>query len=197
MVDPNRVGTYTVTYNITDQNGNAADEVTLTVHITEDETAPVITLLGDASISKEAGQPFVDPGATAADDLDGDLTDDIVVGSDLDVNTIGTYTVTYDVMDAAGNAATQVTRTITVVGDETPPVITPLGKLDYFSQFDEHIESGYSTDRPDAHTGSKSTLSEGVTGFSQPSGVECSGLVTYAEALALVTAVGARLPTLH
>lgn len=197
MVDPNRVGTYTVTYNITDQNGNAADEVTLTVHITEDETAPVITLLGDASISIEAGQPFVDPGATAADDLDGDLTDDIVVGSDLDVNTIGTYTVTYDVMDAAGNAATQVTRTITVVGDETPPVITPLGKLDYFSQFDEHIESGYSTDRPDAHTGSKSTLSEGVTGFSQPSGVECSGLVTYAEALALVTAVGARLPTLQ
>ena len=81
--------------------------------------------------------------------------------------------------------------------DDTPPIITPLGDRGYFSQFDELIESGSSVDRPDSHTGSKNTSSTGITGFSQPSGVDCSGAVNYAQALALVEAVGARLPTLE
>ena len=79
---------------------------------------------------------------------------------------------------------------------DNPPVIIPLGELDYFSQFDELIESGSSADRPDAHTGSARSTSTGVTGFSQPSDVACSGAVTYAQALELVEAAGARLPTL-
>ena len=33
----------------------------------------------------------------------------------MDVNTIGTYTLTYGASDAAGNGATSVTRTVTVV----------------------------------------------------------------------------------
>ena len=47
------------------------------------------------------------------------------------------------------------------------------------------------------HTGVTSTTSDYVTGFSQPDGVDCSGLVTYLEALVLVEAKGARLPTLQ
>jgi hypothetical protein len=39
----------------------------------------------------------------------------------VDVNTEGSYTVTYDVSDAAGNAATQVTRTVTVTSS---PIMT-------------------------------------------------------------------------
>ena len=42
----------------------------------------------------------------------------------VDVNTVGTYTVTYNVSDAAGNAATQVTRTVNITPDVTIPVIT-------------------------------------------------------------------------
>ena len=38
-------------------------------------------------------------------------------------NTLGAYTVTYNVSDAAGNAATEVTRTVNVT-DQTAPVIT-------------------------------------------------------------------------
>ena len=81
--------------------------------------------------------------------------------------------------------------------DDTPPIITPLGNVNYFSQFDELIESGSSVDRPEDHTGSTNRTSTGVTGFSQPSGVDCSGAVNYPEALALVNAAGARLPTLE
>ena len=78
----------------------------------------------------------------------------------------------------------------------SPPVITLLGDVSYFSQFYEIVESGYSADRPIDHTGSHKTSTD-VTGFSQPDGVDCSGLVTYARALELVEAAGARLPTLQ
>lgn len=78
-----------------------------------------------------------------------------------------------------------------------PPVITPLGDVSYFSQFDEFIESGSSADRPSDHTGTTNTTSDYITGFSEPSGVDCSGLVTYAKALELLEDVGARLPTLQ
>ncbi|MAU15148.1 MAG: hypothetical protein CMH48_11310 [Muricauda sp.] len=80
-----------------------------------DTVPPVITLNGDATINLTVGDTFTDPGATAIDDVDGDISANIVVGGDtVDTNTAGTYTITYDVSDAAGNAATQVTRTVIV-----------------------------------------------------------------------------------
>ena len=78
----------------------------------------------------------------------------------------------------------------------SPPVITLLGDVGYFSQFGEPIESGSSVGRPGNHTGSHKTGTD-VTGFSEPDGVDCSDLVTYARALELVEAAGARLPTLQ
>ncbi|HHP7242788.1 MAG TPA: immunoglobulin-like domain-containing protein, partial [Cyclobacteriaceae bacterium] len=81
----------------------------------EDITPPVITLNGDAMIDLIIGDMFTDPGATASDNVDGDITSSIVVGGDdVDISTVGTYLITYDVSDAAGNAATQVSRTVVV-----------------------------------------------------------------------------------
>ncbi len=82
---------------------------------TIDVTAPVITLNGDATVTLTAGEDFTDPGATALDNTDGDITANIIVAGDaVDTDTPGTYVITYDVMDAAGNAATQVVRTVIV-----------------------------------------------------------------------------------
>ena len=80
-----------------------------------DGTAPVITLLGDASVSVEVGNAYVDAGATAEDAVDGDISASITADSSVDVDTVGTYTVPYNVSDAAGNAAVEVTRTVSVV----------------------------------------------------------------------------------
>ena len=42
-------------------------------------------------------------GATASDNIDGDITNNIVVaGQTVDPNTVGEYTITYNVQDAAG-----------------------------------------------------------------------------------------------
>lgn len=88
-----------------------------------DIVAPVITLVGSDPVTQEVFTPYVDAGATALDDTDGDITGSIMGVNPVDVNTVGSYTVTYDVNDAAGNAATQVTRTVDIV-DTTAPTLT-------------------------------------------------------------------------
>jgi hypothetical protein len=127
-VDTNTAGTYTVTYDVSDAAGNVAAQVTRTVNVVQDTTAPVITLIGASVIDVNVGDTYTEAGATATDDFDGDITTSIVIGGDsVDTNTAGTYTVTYDVSDAAGNVAAQVTRTVNVVQDTTAPVITLIG----------------------------------------------------------------------
>jgi subtilisin family serine protease len=80
-----------------------------------DTTPPVISLVGDNPIDVEAGSVYVDAGATALDNIDGDLTGSIVTVNPVDTAVLGPYTVTYDVADSSGNPATQVTRTVNVV----------------------------------------------------------------------------------
>ena len=115
-VDVNIVGTYTVTYNVSDAAGNAASQLSRTVNITPDVTIPVITLLGEAEVSLTLGSTYTDAGATAADNIDGDITSDIVTVNSVNVDTVGTYTVSYNVSDISGNAASQVTRTVQIGG---------------------------------------------------------------------------------
>ena len=81
-----------------------------------DTTAPEITLIGASPLEVEHGSTFTDPGATASDGVDGALSASIAVGGDrVDTATPGDYTITYDVSDAAGNAADTVTRIVRVV----------------------------------------------------------------------------------
>jgi ketopantoate hydroxymethyltransferase len=127
-VNVNIAGDYTVTYNVSDAEGNEATQVTRTVTITADATIPVITLVGSNPQSIELGTAYSELGATATDNIDGDITGDIVIdASDVNVNIAGDYTVTYNVSDAEGNEATQVTRTVTITADATIPVITLVG----------------------------------------------------------------------
>ncbi|MEM7297611.1 MAG: DUF5011 domain-containing protein, partial [Bacteroidota bacterium] len=88
--------------------------ITLLMDMSDTE-APVITLTGEADIEVELNGTFTDPGVTANDNVDGDITSSVTVGGDaVDTQTAGTYVITYDVSDAANNAATQVTRTVRV-----------------------------------------------------------------------------------
>ncbi len=116
------LGTTTVTFSATDSDGNTGTaQATVTV---ADQTTPLITLLGAASITLNVGDPFTDPGAIASDNVDGVLTPAIVTGGSVNTGVVGLYTLTYDVSDAAGNAAAQVTRSVSVQTGGTP-VVTP------------------------------------------------------------------------
>jgi len=77
---------------------------------------PVITLNGSANISIDQNSTYVEQGATAFDNLDGDITNEIVIGGDVvDTSTLGTYLVTYNVTNSQGNQAVEVIRTVEVI----------------------------------------------------------------------------------
>jgi len=126
-VDTSTLGTYTITYNTTDAEGNVAVEVTLTVTVV-DTTAPVITLNGDAEITLQAGATYTELGAVVTDNYDADDIA-IIAGDTVDTSTLGTYEVTFNFTDSNNNVAIQVTRTVTVI-DTTAPVITLTGDAD-------------------------------------------------------------------
>ncbi|THB70247.1 MAG: DUF5011 domain-containing protein [Gammaproteobacteria bacterium] len=81
-----------------------------------DKVAPVITLNGDNPMTVYKGSEFVDPGATANDNIDGDLTSEIIVNGYVDTSTIDSYALIYAVSDAAGNQ-TNAKRTVNVIAE--------------------------------------------------------------------------------
>ena len=78
-----------------------------------DNIPPVITLKGSLSIRIADGDIFVEPGFSAIDNIDGDITDKVVVSGEVGKG-VGTYILTYEVSDNAGNIA-YAEREITVV----------------------------------------------------------------------------------
>jgi len=85
----------------------------LLVDIVPDNIPPEITLIGAASVTLTVGENYQDAGATAVDNVDGDLTDQIAVDNSVNTGRAGTYAVTYAVADVAGNSVTA-TRTVVV-----------------------------------------------------------------------------------
>jgi hypothetical protein len=80
-----------------------------------DFIAPVITLTGADTVSITRGTAYNDAGATAYDNYDGNITSRIVITNGVNPAVPGTYKVRYNVTDNAGNAATEVIRTVKVL----------------------------------------------------------------------------------
>ena len=80
-----------------------------------DTTPPVITLNGSSIVYLQRGLDYTDIGAHAEDETDGDISSSITISNPVNKDLAGTYIVTYTVSDAAGNAATAVSRTVKVV----------------------------------------------------------------------------------
>lgn len=89
----------------------------------EDDTPPTITVVGDKSITHQQGTVYQDAGASAYDQIDGDVS--VSVNGTVDFDSAGTYQVTYVAVDAAGNRA-QRQRTVRVV-DHVAPVVQLTG----------------------------------------------------------------------
>lgn len=122
-----------VIYVVTDSSGNRT-EVRRPIEY-GDEIAPVLTLLGDETITIKAGEKFNDPGFTAVDNVEGDISAKVVVSNEHNVNKVGTYTITYTVTDNFGNTATA-TRKLVVKAASQPQTVTPQGGTIYLT-FDD------------------------------------------------------------
>jgi parallel beta-helix repeat protein len=90
---------------------------------TFDNEAPVITLNGNAEVSLCQNAEYTEPGATITDNCE-DLSSALVINSNVNTAVPGNYEVTYNVTDAAGNSAAQVTRTVTVNPKPTLATVT-------------------------------------------------------------------------
>ena len=122
-----------VIYSVTDTAGNRT-EVVRTIHY-DDPEAPVITLEGESALEIYTGTPFQDPGYTAIDNCDGDITENVTVEGEVNPYRSGEYTLTYKVSDSFGNV-TSVIRTVTVVPKPQPEKVDPEGKVIYLT-FDD------------------------------------------------------------
>ena len=117
----NATGVFTITYSATDVGGNTSSLIRTV--IVQDMSAPIVTLVGEANITIELGQAFVDPGVTV------NTGETPVIDGTVDTNTLGTYKITYTVIDSALNRGFNC-RFVNVV-DNTPPVITISGNATF------------------------------------------------------------------
>lgn len=99
-----------ITLSVTDEADNLFKTEVRVVR--EDTEAPVITLKGDNPMYLNIGVSYKEPGFTAIDNCDEDITDLVTVSGTVNT-TAGTYKVTYTVIDSSGNKA-EVTRTVYV-----------------------------------------------------------------------------------
>jgi choice-of-anchor A domain-containing protein len=126
-VNSNVPASYMLTYNVSNPAGQSATPVTRTVTVI-DTQPPTLTLNGPAAVSLECAQPYSDPGVTASDACEGDMSSRISRNGSVNGNVPGSYTLTYAVSDPAGNSTPSVARTVTV-SDTLPPTLTVQGSL--------------------------------------------------------------------
>ena len=142
-----------VYYKVADSSGNETEAVREIVYF--DPIPPVLTLEGEEVIKLTKGDKYEEPGYSAEDNCDGNITDRVVVSGELNADKVGDYELTYTVKDSYDNTVSltrkvEVRAPVVVVVPDMPdlPVwdpetpVTPNGKVIYLT-FD---------DGPSAHT---------------------------------------------
>ena len=122
-----------VTYSVMDSSGNPAYVERKIPYF--DPEAPELILEGGEEITIPCGHVYTEPGYSATDNADGDLTEEVAVVGDVVWYQPGTYEVVYTIADAFGNV-TQKIRQVTVEGKPWPDIQWPAGKVIYLT-FDD------------------------------------------------------------
>lgn len=134
--------TFIIKYNVMDAAKNSAAQVTRTVAIiaAPDTTDPIITLKGKSPLEVIKDSNYIDAGATALDDRDGNISANIVVGGDTVDTSLplgSTFIITYNVKDAANNPAIEKNRSVSIIegskGGHKIPVLSKADKQIYLT----------------------------------------------------------------
>ena len=122
-----------VTYAVTDSSGNPA--VAKRKIPLRDMILPKIQLEGGEDYVITLGTRYEEPGFTATDNVDGDVTAMVQVEGEVDWLTAGVYPITYTVSDSCENT-TVVIRNVEVAAQEWTDTVYPDGKVVYLT-FDD------------------------------------------------------------
>lgn len=152
------IGDYEISYTLNYLGETHTDSREIVIR---DITPPEISLNGPEVVGLYVGETFEDPGASASDAHDGDLTAAIKTDGVVDTSHLGVQTITYKVQDAAGNAA-ETSRRIFVynyAAFTSEPIATFDELRDYiirngwdisfgFKNFEKNIEYSFQPDKP-------------------------------------------------
>lgn len=121
ILDTDKVGTYTRYYTVENSDGTIV-EITRTIIVKD---MPItrnltLTLNGSSTINLKLGENYVEPGYVASDNVEGNLTDKVLVESNLDLSKEGTYKITYKVTNSVGDTK-EVYRTVNITKPATNP----------------------------------------------------------------------------
>ena len=154
MQSTNSEGIIPLTINVTDLNSNTGVQVSTTTNLSKvifDKTIPTIVMNGFSPVEISKNSSYTDLGATATDTRDGTITSSIATTSTVTTQYVGTYYVTYEVADAAGNSAIAVSREVKVRnssggGNRSNSITTvvqsvPLTSLVTFAEFETMTEA--------------------------------------------------------
>jgi hypothetical protein len=122
---PGVVGNIQIALSVSDAEASS-EAFSLTVVVVADTVPPVITISGTSTVNILVGDSYNDAGATATDDVDGDVSGQIVTDNTVDTSRAGTYSVVYSASDIAGNL-NSVTRTVVVSARPAPPPVRKSG----------------------------------------------------------------------
>ena len=110
----------------------------------ENPDRPVISLLGERTQVLSLGEFYLEEGALAVDEQDGDISGQIVIDGDVDTNTIGDYLVRYSVTDSDDNVAIEHARVIRVTANTKASITRrPLGTTFANFGYFEHLPLDY------------------------------------------------------
>lgn len=97
-----------------DKNNNTPDPSPAPIQ-TGDSIAPLITLAGKNPDTTALQSTYNDPGYSATDNADGDITAKVAKSGTVNLNSAGTYAFAYNVSDNAGNKAVTAMRKVVVI----------------------------------------------------------------------------------
>ena len=108
VVDTNSEGSYTITYNFKDIKKTRVVKV-----IPKASNITFVHLNGDMNITLNVGDTYTEPGYSAIDSVDGDLTSKVIVSGKVDTKKVGSYSLVYFVTNSNGVTTSSV-RKITI-----------------------------------------------------------------------------------
>jgi len=100
-----------IIYSVKDSSNN--ETTTERKLVIGDNENPSITLKGNTTINLYLGDKYYEPGYTASDNCDGDITNKVVSTGSVDTSKIGSYKIKYEVSDSVGNTSS-IERTVIV-----------------------------------------------------------------------------------
>lgn len=109
-----------------------------------DTINPLIVLKGNQEIDLKIGNEYIEYGVDAFDNKDGNISHRVTIGGDsVNIQKAGTYTISYNVKDSAGNHAEEKNRIVNILNNIEKDIELPIITLNGSNQIELTVGDSY------------------------------------------------------